>query len=445
MASVKTPSLQDGLDQAGSAVKLLWKPNTPSVANPVVPPEYSGWRAEQRSWEEGTALFNLCHQMCDLVVEGPDALRLLSDVSANNYEKFAVGQAKQLVAVTHEGYLIQDAIMFRLGEQRFNLAGLGGAHKWVMYHAKRGNYDVQLTFDPASDHREGNPLFFRYQIQGPTAMGLLNRLFDNKLDDIKFMRFRELSVAGRPVSVLRHGMAGQIGFEFFGDWENEETFRQTVLEAGKEFGLIQVGGLAYYTTAADSGWVPIPIPGIYTDPALEDYRRYVGLYSLEGQFPLQGSFYSPDIRDYYCSPFEMGYGRSVSFNHEFIGREALLKAKDAAARTKVTLVWNADDVKRVFGADHGFLMHMTFDRVEKDSEMVGLSQYSAYIDPDNTIHSLALVKKEFAQPGTEVTVIWGQHPGPAAEPGITVAFERIRAIVQPAPFNEFARTAYRVD
>ena len=142
-----TDTLQDALDRAGSAVKLLWKPGAPNITVPVVPPEFAGWREEQRAWIESVSLLDLSHHMADLYVEGPDAVRLLSHVSANNYENFVVGQAKQFVAVTPEGgHLIQDGILVRLGEQRFNLIGIGAAHNWVTYHATHGGYDVNLSF-----------------------------------------------------------------------------------------------------------------------------------------------------------------------------------------------------------------------------------------------------------------------------------------------------------
>ena len=93
------PSLQDGIDQAGSPVGLLWRVN-PAPWNPEnIEPEYAGWRQEQHAWHTGVSLSDLSHHMFDTVIEGPDATRLLAAVSANNYESFAVGQAKQFVPV----------------------------------------------------------------------------------------------------------------------------------------------------------------------------------------------------------------------------------------------------------------------------------------------------------------------------------------------------------
>ena len=94
------PSLQDGIDKAGSPIRLLWRQN-PEPWNPEnIEPEYAGWRAEQRAWHDGVSLSDLSHHMFDTFIEGPDATRLLSAVSANNYETFAVGQAKQFVPVS---------------------------------------------------------------------------------------------------------------------------------------------------------------------------------------------------------------------------------------------------------------------------------------------------------------------------------------------------------
>jgi glycine cleavage system aminomethyltransferase T len=124
------------------------------------------------------------------------------------------------------------------------------------------------------------------------------------------------------------------------------------------------GALAYASASVESGWVPSPVPAIYTGPELADYRRWLPLFGIEGQRPLNGSFYSPDIEDYYVSPWELGYGRSISFNHDFIGRDALLAARESAPRTKVTLVLDPAEVDAALGAGHGFYLTYARHRVE---------------------------------------------------------------------------------
>ena len=423
------PSLQDGIDQAGSPIKFLWRPNAPFHSVPVIAPEYAGWGKEQEAWLKGVAFSDLSHHMSNLFIEGPDAVRLLTAISANDYEKFAVGQAKQFIPVTPEGKLITDAILFRLAEDKFDLVGISAAHNWVMYHGQKGGYDVQFHFDPTSAFRGGQPpVFFRYQVQGPRANEVIERAFGAPLPPVKFFHFQPVSLSGANFFNFRHGMSGQPGGEFFGPWEYAETVKQALFNAGEPLGMVQVGGLAYYTNSLESGWIPTPLPGIYTSPDLADYRKFVG------------SFYSENIEDYYVSPYELGYGRSISFNHEFIGRAALELAKQDVKRTRVTLVWDPKDVERVFGANHGYIMAHTLDRVEIGGKMVGLSMHTGFLEPYGTILSLALVENACATPGTEVTVVWGTHPGPS---GGKADFAYLKAVVQPSPYTEYARTQYR--
>lgn len=443
---MNAPSVQEAMDRAGSAVKMLWRPNSEPPKVPVVKPEFVGWREEQAAWEQGVALYDLSHHMFDTVIEGPDAVRLLSDISPNNFEKFAVGQAKQFIPVSPEGYLIQDGILVRLAEDTFHLIGIGTADNWVSYHAEKGGYDVRLSKDPTSDYRGGaDPILYRYQVQGPKAEGLLNRLFGTQLDGIKFFHFKQVDLDGCKVNALRHGMAGQAGFEFFGPWKDGEFVRDRIMAEGKQDGIVPVGGRAYYTVGVDSGWLATPVAAIYTGDELKGFREFVSLYSYEGMNPLQGSFYSPNIEDYYRTPFELGYGRSVSFGHDFIGREALQQAKDNVRRKKVTLVWNAEDVVRVFGPGQNYVLSYTKDRVESGSTLVGVSEYATFMAPAGTVHSLAVIDTDAAEPGTELTLLWGQHPGPNAPADYQENFERIRVTVQPAPYYDYARTAYRAD
>ena len=426
-------SLQEGIDHAGSPVRLLWKPDAPPWQPPVVTREHVGWREEQRAWGSGVAISDLSHHMRDLFVEGPDATRLLSDHSANNYESFAVGQAKQFVPVTERGYIVTDGILMRDAEDRYTLSGPPASQSWVVYHAEQGGYDVDLRDDPDSEFRKGDPVLFRYQVQGPRALELVERAFGGPLPQTKFFHSTPVALDGREFRALRHGMAGQAGYEFVGAYGDGAHVREALLRAGDELGVVEIGARAYSTNWAESGWIPTPTPGIYTDPSLQGYREWLNVFSYEGQKPLHGSFYSDDIEDFYSTPYELGYGRSIAFNHDFVGRDALERARDTTKRTKVTLVLDPADVRELAEEDGFFLTYGRY-RVESGSDLVGLTFATTYIDPIDAVLSLALVANEHAAPGTEVTLVFGEHPGP---------FTRVAATVQPAPYNEYARTEYR--
>jgi vanillate/3-O-methylgallate O-demethylase len=437
------PSLQDGIDQAGSPIKLLWKPGLPGWKPPVIAEEYAGWRQEQAAWNDNVTISDLSHHMRDLFIDGPDALRLLSDVSANNYGTFEIGQGKQFVPVTEQGLMIQDGILMRWAEQRFTLTGPASSQPWVMYHAQNGGYDVEFADDPDSAHRYGggDPKLFRYQIQGPRALALVEEVFGGPLPTTKFFHSAEVELEGRRFRALRHGMAGQPGYEFIGDYADGEYVKDKLMTVGERYGLIHVGSLAYATNNLESGWIPTPTPAIYTSTELRGYREYLPLFSFEGQGGINGSFFSEDIEDYYCNPYELGYGRSISFEHDFIGRDALRARREGPNRAKVTLEIETADHSDVLG-DGYFLTHARH-RVEHEGRLVGMTYHTGPIAWLGKTLSLALVDAGHATPGTQVELVWGEHPGPGTAPEADLGFPRMTATVRESPYSEFARTEYR--
>ncbi|GAA0505330.1 hypothetical protein Ade02nite_71580 [Paractinoplanes deccanensis] len=131
-------------------------------------------------------------------------------------------------------------------------------------------------------------------------------------------------------------------------------------------------------------------------------------------------------------PHRPHHGRLVHLDHDFIGRDALVKAKDNVRYAKVTLVFANDDVRRVLGDD--FVLSSARQRIETGEGSIGTTYHTASQHP-YAVPALSLVAPEHATPGTRVSVVWGDQAGSD--------LPRIRATVQPAPYNEHARTEYR--
>jgi len=113
-------------------------------------------------------------------------------------------------------------------------------------------------------------------------------------------------------------MAGQPGYELFGPWEYADEVRGAIVEAGFAYGLRQVGSRTYATNTLESGWIPSPCPAIYDGAEMKGYREWLPADGYEGMASIGGSFYSEDIDDYYLTPYDLGYGRLVDLDHEFV-------------------------------------------------------------------------------------------------------------------------------
>ena len=274
--NVSQRSLEDLLRSTESTVELLRNSQAGPNVYPGVPAEFTNWRDEQQAWQRTCVLYNQSYHMADLAVEGPGALELLSHLAVNGFEGFGVDRAKHFVPCTPDGYVIGDVILFHLAENRFNLVGRAPALNWITYHAETGGYDVQVELDQRWALRtDGRRRSYRFQVQGPNAMQVIEKLLGGPPPELSFFRMTDVTIAGKPVRALRHGMAGQPGWELFGPWDDEAHVREAIVEAGRGFGLRKVGGRAYSANTLESGWIPSPLPAVYTGDALTAYREWL--------------------------------------------------------------------------------------------------------------------------------------------------------------------------
>src|SRR5262249_12634041 len=149
---------------------------------------------------------------------------------------------------------------------------------------------------------------YRYQIQGPNAKHVIEKLNGGPGPHIKVFKMDRIKIAGRPPPALRPGNAGAPGLEVWGADGERGEIRSRCVETGKDFGLRQVGSRAYPSNTLESGWIPSPLPAIYTGDKLKAYREWLPGTSYEATGSLGGSFVSNNIEDYYMTPYELGYG-----------------------------------------------------------------------------------------------------------------------------------------
>ena len=450
-------SLEDKIQAAGNPVKMLRNGQIGKHVHAGVPLEYSNWQDEQRAWRETAVLFDQSHHMTDIYLRGADAVKLLSDIGVNSFKNFTINKAKQFVACNYDGYVIGDAILFYLSENELSLVGRAPVMNWLQYHAETGDYDVKIERDERTAINPTGRKTYRFQIQGPNANPILEALHGGPLPELKFFNMGEMNIAGRKVRTLKHGMSGVPGLEIWGPADDSEEVRAAIVDAGNEHGLLAVGSRAYGSNTLESGWIPCPVPAIYSSEKMKSYREWLPASWYEGSAAsMGGSFHSENIEDYYTTPWDLGYGAFVKFDHEFIGREALESISKAPKRKKVTLAWNGEDVTRIIsslfqnGESAKFIdfpqanyAALPNDKIMKDGKLVGISTFSGYSYNERSMLSLSYVDIEYSEPGTEVVLIWGEENGGTPKPTVERHVQtEIRAIVSPVPYSKVAREEY---
>lgn len=450
-------SLQAKIDAIGNPAHMLM--NSPITKPPyTIPTEFTNWIEEQRSWRETAALFDQTSHMTIIFVEGPDVVPLLSHVGINSFAGFRKGKAKQLVCVNEDGYVIGDTILLGIDDNKVSICGRAPVPNWITYQAETGNWNVKVTRDNRRDIPGKERVHYRYEVQGPNAVKILEAVNEGGPLTTKFFNMGEITIAGCTAQTLAHGMGGAQGLEIWGPAEEGERVKNALIEAGRDYGMHQVGFRAYSTVAMESGWIPSPVPAIYSGESMRPYREWLKGDSYEAQSSIGGSFQSDRIEDYYMTPWDLDYGRLVKFDHDFIGRAALERMQNQKHRKKVTLVWDRADVLRLFDGlmepeglmpklmemPAGHYAHHPYDEVRVNGRTIGISTYPVYTANERAWISLATIDEQYAAPGSGVEIVWGEKDGGTAKPRVERHRQvTVRATAQPWPIHEASRSSYR--
>jgi glycine cleavage system aminomethyltransferase T len=422
---------------------------TYSVCHPVypIPLEYEGWQDENMSWKETCAIFAGLYPVnpvCRLT--GPDVVKLLSQYTVSSYDKFPAGRLKHTVVCDDLGRVLTHGLIVRLGEHEFIAYTLT---PWLNFAATKDKYDVKfedMTFTE-----------FNFQCTGPRILEVLERATGECLHDIPFMGQRTSSIDGKQVRLYRMGMAGTLGYEVHGNIDDARTLYTKITEVGREFGIQRMGWKSYSAQLCEGGY-PQETFSFYgagkEDPGFFEFLASLGFRpDIWPGSPILCGSAGPDPKKRYRNPLELGWHRSVSFAHEFRGKPALEKEAAKPTRKIVTLLWNNDDVMDVFGSlfrkgeEPYRQMDFPIDNVWrtfrasvrqqqedvlKDGKLVGCSNARAYSLLSRDMFSTGIVNVDVAEPGTELTIVWGEPDERQ---------KHIRATVAPHPRLALAKNA----
>lgn len=380
--------------------------------------EGDGWKPESLSWKESCYIHSGLSGTA-LSVTGPEAEAFLSKTSINDVYHWEPGTMKHLVQLNQEGYIANHALTSKLGENNYRIMA---CPPWPLYMSFALKMDVKVEFVP----------FFVHQISGPKAKAVIEKVTGSDISDVKFMDFRPIRIPGidAELEIGRIGMSGTIAYEIRGSMQFSAPSYDAIYQAGKEFGMKRLGWRTYCVNHAEGGF---PQGGGSFNYAFDEgYWQMVGRDTT--QLPNEGNTGSIDPDDLaarFRTPYDVGWGWMVKYDHDFIGREAMEKIKDNPPRTIVTLEWNQEDVMDVFASMFGareqeykfFEMPCLepqmagglADKVTKDGKEIGISSFATYSYTYRQFISHCTIDTDQAELGNEVILHWGNYGHPIKE------------------------------
>lgn len=315
-----------------------------------MPIQYAGILEEHKRVRTTAGVFDVSH-MGEIEIRGPRALEMVNRITINDAGKLSVNQAQYSAMCYEDGGIVDDLLVYHRGDHYLLVVNAANTDKdfaWILRHKIPGteieNISERIT---------------QLAVQGKAALPTLQKLTDVDLSQIKFYWFTEGKLAGVEMIISATGYTGEPGFELYFDRVHSETVWHRIFEAGKEFDIAPIG-----LGARDS-------------------------LRLEKKYCLYGN----DI-DQTTNPLEAGLGWITKLEKgDFIGREALLKIKEAGLKRKLV----GFEVEGKIIPRHGY-------PVQKSGQAVGQVTSGAYSPILEKNIGLAYVKTEFANPGEAIEI-----------------------------------------
>ena len=271
----------------------------------LMPIQYEGTLAEHRAVREAVGLFDLMH-LGKVIVEGGGAFDVLQRTVTNDLAKVPVGRAQYNTVLNERGGIIDDLIVYRLGEERYfvvpNAANTAKVHG-ILRQAAGDEARVELHED-----------WCFLAVQGPRSVEVVSRAVA-AARDLGYMQCTEAEFSGHRLILTRSGYTGEVGFELFPELSGVRELWRSLLDAGRDQGIRPVGLGARDTLRLEMG------------------------YPLHGQ----------DISEEH-TPLEAGLSWAVALDKgSFPGRDALVRQKEDGIRSRL---WGLKMRDRVIPRPH---------------------------------------------------------------------------------------------
>ena len=319
-----------------------------------MPIQFSSIKEEHLTVRKAVGLFDVSH-MSNLWITGPDAEKLISLTTVEDVSRIGDGLSQYTEILRDDGTVIDDTIFMHLGEKYMMIPNAGMAETvttWLQEQAAK--YHLDATVQNVS--RE----YVILAIQGPKSRDTLQKLTDVDLTTVKFFGCRYAKVAGVNCILSHTGYTGELGFELeITPPEQGRDVFQKIVEAGEEFGIKPIGLGARDTLR------------------LEKYFILAGNEFEGGRTPLEATL-----------------SWTIRWDHEFIGKEALLKQKEQGGYERLTCL---DCIEKGIPR-HGCEIH-------HENKKVGIVTSGTLSPCLNHGIAMGYVQSDLREPGTILEII----------------------------------------
>lgn len=325
-----------------------------------MPIQYSSIIQEHKAVRHSVGVFDVSH-MGEIFIKGDKALDFVNYITVNDASKLFPGRVQYSAMCYEDGGIVDDLLVYKISDDEFllvvNASNIAKDFEWMN---KNNKYGVQIL------NRSDD--FSLLAVQGPDSLKTLQKISDVSIE-LEYYHFTKMKIAGVEMLVSRTGYTGELGYELYfeGDEAVAEKIWNAIFEAGKEFNIQPVGLGARDTLRLEMGYC----------------------------------LYGNDI-DQTTNPLEAGLGWITKLNKsDFIGKEALLKAKENLTRKLVAMISEEKTFPR-----HGY-------DINANGRKIGHIT-SGTVSPtlDKPI-ALGYVEKDFSAVDTEVNFVVRSKEFPA--------------------------------
>lgn len=318
-------------------------------------------RNQHNAVRENVGWYRWTHDLIE--VRGADSTSFLDYLYVNAISKAPIGRSKYTTMLNEDGKIIDDVIVMHMGEDLYWVSTLYAPRlkPWIDSH--KGQRDVtykDLTYEVDM-----------YAVQGPTSLAMMNKLLATPIDEVKRFAVEDNKIGDLSVKVHRSGFTGELGYEIYCDIADTKAVETAIREVGKAFDATEMNIL----------------------------EVYVRSLPMEKGFSLRQDIYG-------LTPYEAGLGWSVDLSKDFIGKEAVERAKKEGPKQKlVGLEFEAESYEDINQSE----------RIRRRGRDIGLVRACIYGYTVDKNIGFAVVDARFAEPGTRVEIGCNDSPAVICE------------------------------